>query len=528
MQKKPIIIVICFFCLFLAATGYSQTKGDYLEQGIKQFSAENYDEAIDVLEKARISDPQSSAAAYYLGMAYKHTNEYDKALKHLEDAMTLSPPVKEAVSEYISVLYQLNKLDDAQKWISKAQSEKIDPANISYWEGMVLAKKNQCLEAIAAFEKAKTLNPKLAQSADYEIGLCYLMEHQLEKAKERFKATAAYDPTSDLAANSRRYQEIIEKNLFSGRPLRITLGLYGGYDSNLILKPRNEAFAPGISSPGSGFFRPSLRAEFAPRLNGPWLFSALYAFNATYNQNYVHSHDSMSHTVAVLPGYNFGRFSISALASFTGYLLRTDPDVIPDEQANLKRYLEYGTAGTIVKILATQNNILEVFLGYDKKEYYNQRLLFAANNRDAIGPRAYMSWTWFYADKGFLSLRYDYSEDRTDGIYWDNKMHRLSGNVNVPLLPQSMTQKVGYLYLQATGGCALQNYTYEQPFMDDDRVIRSESRRDLIYNASIGLNWEIIKNVGFVMQYKYVRSDSNIPIYEYDDHIFTAGVEFKF
>ncbi|MEE9911690.1 MAG: tetratricopeptide repeat protein [Deltaproteobacteria bacterium] len=528
MQKKFISTIICLLCLFLASTGYSAPAGSDLEQGIRQYSAENYDEAIDLLEKARQADPQSAVAAFYLGMAYKQTMEYDKALTHLDAATKLSPTVKEAVSEYVSVLYQLNRLDEAGQRISQARRDSIDPANITYWNGMVLARKNQCEEAIPQLEEAKKLNPKLAQSADYAIGLCHLNKQQLEKAKDRFKAAVAYDPASDLAANSRRYQEMIDESLFPSRPLRVTLGLYGGYDSNLILKPRNDAFAPGIDNPGSAFFRPSLRVEFSPRFTGPWLFSALYSINASYNQKYVHTQDAMSQTVAVMPGYNFGRFSVSALASFTGYLLRTDPDVIPDEQANLKRYLEYGTAGAIFKILATQNNILELFLGYDKKEFYNQNLTIADNNRDAIGPRAYASWTWFYWDKGFLSLRYDYSEDRTDGLYWDNKMHRLSGNINVPLLPASVTQKVGYLYLQAGGGCVLQNYTYDQPFLDEGFIAKSEKRKDRIYNASIGLNWDIIRNVGLILQYKYIRSDSNIPIYTYDDHIYTAGVEFKF
>ena len=71
MQKKSIFIVLCFLFLFSVSTAYSQPKSDYLEQGIKQYSVENYDEAIVVLEKARAINPKSSAVAYYLGMAYK-------------------------------------------------------------------------------------------------------------------------------------------------------------------------------------------------------------------------------------------------------------------------------------------------------------------------------------------------------------------------------------------------------------------------------------------------------------------------
>lgn len=527
MQKKSVFLVVCFLCLFFAAAGYGRPAGDDLDQGIKQYAAENYDEAIELLKKARAGQPQSSAAAYYLGMAYKQTTEYDKALPHLEDAMMLAPPVKDALSQYISVLYLLDRLDQAEQWIEKAEKENSDPANTAYWKGMVLIKKNRCADAIAPLEKARQLDPKLAQSADYAIGLCHYNQNELEKARERFKAAVVYDPASDLAANARRYQEAIDEGLFPTRPLRVTLGLYGGYDSNLILKPRNDTFAPGIGSPGSAFFKPSLRVEFAPRFEGPWLLSALYAFNAAYHSSFVHSEDAMSHTVAVLPGYNFGRFSVSLLAAYTSYLLRTDPDMFPDENANLKRYLEYVTTGAVFKLLATPNNILEVFLGYDKKEFYHQNLTVAAENRDAVGPRAYLSWTWFFLPRGFVSARYDYNEDRTDGVYWDNKLHRLSASVNIPVLPAAVAAKAGGLYVQAACGFSFANYTYERNFLNDDLVFTTEKRRDRLYDASVGLNWEIVKNLGLVLQYKFIRSDSNMPVFAYDDHIWTAGIEFK-
>lgn len=129
MQKKSVFLVVCFLCLFFAAAGYGRPAGDDLDQGIKQYAAENYDEAIELLKKARAGQPQSSAAAYYLGMAYKQTTEYDKALPHLEDAMMLAPPVKDALSQYISVLYLLDRLDQAEQWIEKAEKENSDPAN---------------------------------------------------------------------------------------------------------------------------------------------------------------------------------------------------------------------------------------------------------------------------------------------------------------------------------------------------------------------------------------------------------------
>jgi len=190
--------------------------------------------------------------------------------------------------------------------------------------------------------------------------------------------------------------EAVENNLFYTRPLRITLGLAGGYDSNVIAKPRQESVAGTTNDPGTGYFSPSVRIEYVPRLNGPWLFNAMYSSSATLNQNYVHSRDSITNTLSVLPGYNFGRFSVSFLGSYTYYSLRTDSDIIPDGNAGYKHYEDYFTAGPIIKILLTDSQILELFGGYDKKNYYNQVITSDNSIRDAEGLRGYLSWAWFY------------------------------------------------------------------------------------------------------------------------------------
>lgn len=529
MIKKAALTLGFFLLLIvLSQTAFCQTANSMLEEGIKQYQAENYEEAIEILEKVRKNDPLSPIAAFFLGMAYKQTIDYKKAAVNLEDALKLNPPVKEALIEYVNILSQLNRLDEANKWIKVAKEQNIAPATVAFLEGTILAKEKKYTEAISSFERAKSIDKSLEQSADYQIGLCYVNAKKYKNARERFKATASYDPNSDLAVYARQYLEAVESNLFYTRPLRFTLGLSGGYDSNVVSKPRQESLSGGIGNPGVSFFSPSLRIEYVPNLESSWLFNAMYSSSATFNDNFVHSRDSIAHTFSAIPGYNFGRISLSMLGSYTYFSLRTDSDLSPDGNAGYKHYEDYYTFGPITKLMLTEKQILEVFAGYDKKNYYNQVITSPESMRDAEGFRAYLSWTWFYLNNGFINLRYDVGREVTNGIYWDNTANRYSASLVLPILPDELAKKTGFLYLQLTGSFTAQDYTYPQPYTDVDGSAKSSRREDRVYNGSVNLNWDINKNWSCILQYTRTNWDSNIPVYEYTRNLYSIGMEFRF
>ena len=64
-----------------------------LKDGIEQYKGENYEEAAEILIKARKQDPKSSPAAFFLGLTYKQMMDYPKALKNFRDAVTLTPKI---------------------------------------------------------------------------------------------------------------------------------------------------------------------------------------------------------------------------------------------------------------------------------------------------------------------------------------------------------------------------------------------------------------------------------------------------
>ena len=100
----------CLLLIFLFLHPAFAQVPDTLREGIEQYQKENYEEAIEILTKVRRERPASSQAAFFLGMAYKQTMDYPKAAQNLQEAVTLAPPIKEALVELIDTLSQLDRL----------------------------------------------------------------------------------------------------------------------------------------------------------------------------------------------------------------------------------------------------------------------------------------------------------------------------------------------------------------------------------------------------------------------------------
>ena len=523
-MRKTVIFCFCLVLSSLFSLAHAEGKAT-LQQGIDQYQQENYEEAIELFTEVRRQEPASSQAAFFLGMAYKQVLDYQKAAGHLRDAVTLTPPVKEALVDLIDTLYQIDQLDEAKKWIGTAESAGAAPPRVAFLKGLILAKGNNNQEAVAAFEKSKRLEPTLAQAADFQIGIINIKERKLEKAKARFQAIILQDPLSDLAGFARQYQAMVEERLYHERPLHLTVGVMGGYDTNIASNPLDSPAAVNVTDAKGGYLSSNVRLDYAPRLEEPWLFNAQYSAASTVYSKFTHSHDSLANSFSVAPGYNFGRFALNLNASYTNVLLRTDPYMYLDPERSspgYKRYLDYISVGPAFRYFMNQQHILEVFIGYDKKNYHHQAVNLPDDERDTVGLREYVSWIWLFKENSFLNLRYDFAREYADGRKWDNNGHRLTLNLSLPVISEEMGKRLGPITLQLTGSAYFQRYSYQINWPP------LETRRDNVYTGSAGLTWRFWKYASLIAQYTRTQSDSNVWMYEYNRDQYALGCEFRY
>jgi hypothetical protein len=271
----------------------------------------------------------------------------------------------------------------------------------------------------------------------------------------------------------------------------------------MILKPDDQSLATGITNEGSRVFNSSFRVNYAPVLKSRWLFNAQYAVSSSLHDKNVHTHDSLSNSLSITPGYNFGSYALNLSISYNHSLVR---------RPSYKKYSGSLRAGPLVRVALKGNQLLEVFTGITDNQIF-QTALAPEEDRDSHGYGTYVSWIWLFKESSFLNLRYQSFYQDTQGQNWDNIMNGISANFAVPL-----HEKVKF---QLSGQYNKQDFLhYHTAF--------GVVREDEVFNFSAGLTWDCMKNTTLIAQYSRIEADSNIGIYDYTRNLYTLGLEYRF
>jgi tetratricopeptide (TPR) repeat protein len=499
MVKKTMAIIFCFAFLLSARVVYGETP---YEKGLKEFKEENFEEALEYFLEARKLDPSSSSAAFFLGLTYKHMQNFKEAIPHFRDAVTLTPKVKEALTELIDVLYLTNELEEAKKWIEVGEKEEVFPAKLQFLKGLVLAKEGKNKEAIVAFEKAKELDKDLTQSVEFHIGNIYIKEGKLKEAKDRFRFALTIDPTTEMGMYARDYEKFLTAKMERERPWRLSFGLAYKYDTNVVLKPTSGLVAESISNAKDNALNGTLRVGYtAPfSFKSPFSLSFQYSlYTDTYAQ--LTTSNWISSTITAIPGYNFGKFSVS-LPLIHGY-----------NWVDRRSYLDLKGVEPTVRIMTGENSIGEVSLSYLRKDY-TRHPLDIAEGKDGHTWTGSYGWTYFLkGGEGLMNLKYSPSVEDTEGSNWSYLQHKFSLGFLYPL--------IWSFKLQLTGEAAPTHYLNRHTVFNKKRI-------DNIYSGSVGLTYSVLKNLDAIANYSYTRDIANIEIYDYKRHIVSLGLEFRY
>lgn len=185
--------------------------------------------AIPLLERVVASDPQIPHAQYFLGVAYKETRQYDKAILHLSKAIELVPDSMMAQYEMALALYEKGELktsathfeivvDHSPDWtdarfslaavyaridrVPEALTHlditlELDPnhyrANLLH--GRILALKGDPAGALPNLEKAVRLEPKSVEAHQFLADAYSQLGQESNAARERAEASRLKAPS---------------------------------------------------------------------------------------------------------------------------------------------------------------------------------------------------------------------------------------------------------------------------------------------------------------------------------------------
>jgi tetratricopeptide (TPR) repeat protein len=127
-QATLIFIIMGIFILSALSCGCaSEQKGNqkYIEEGIDQYNAGNFNDALWSFERYLIDDENSTTAGYawaWKGITYEELGKYDQALTCIDRAIQINPGDPEMWRARARILQQLGRTDEAVWAEQKAAS----------------------------------------------------------------------------------------------------------------------------------------------------------------------------------------------------------------------------------------------------------------------------------------------------------------------------------------------------------------------------------------------------------------------
>jgi tetratricopeptide (TPR) repeat protein len=499
MRKAIIFLLFMVFIPFWFTENLKAAE-NFLDKGIGEFKAENYEEALQLLIKAREQQPESSMAAYYLGMTYNQMGEYRQASKHLRDAIRLTPSVKEAYPELIQALINLNELKEAKDWITQAEREDVKPGQITYLKGLILLREGKNSEAIDAFKKAKRMDSSLNQASDMQIAMALTKQRRFAEAKETLRAIISIDPLSEIGTYAREYEIAFDQGLKKYKSWWASAGIAYQYDDNVLLKPSRSIPDVLIRGQRDSSVITTLGFRYNPRLSEPWFFNAQYNFYADTHFS-QHKVDFLYQTVSLTPGYQFPKGAITLPVAYSHVWLDRD------------QYMAVALANPTVSFMFLPNHIGQFSMGYMRREILHDppdRYENRDGNILTVSPGYIYS---FKNGKGLFMLKYEFSSDNTEGKNWENTGNQINLSLLVPVIDK--------LSFTISGEMFLQDYQHTHTFF-------GMKRSDRTYYGAAGMRWEVLNGLNLNLQYSHTHADSNISVYEYKRNIYTVGFEYIF
>ena len=502
---KHVVTAILILCLLMIGITpvivYAGEKiSATLEKGIGQYRHENYDEALITLKKAKEEDSRSSLTSYYLGLTYKKLQDYREAIPNLQDAVSYSPKIKEAMPELIDCLYQSGDIEGAKARITEAEAEGIRPAQIAFMNGLVLLKDEKWEAAAGSFKNAKELDPSLGQSCNYQIGIAYLKGKKLSDAQKAFTEVVLINPDSNMANFANEYVDTIAKREEAMRPLKFTFDAAWQYDDNVVLKPGETAVASSISDKGDSRQVYTASAEYSHMFSDNIGLRGLYTLYYAKQSN-LGFYDTVVNNFIIQPTIYF----LNGLLTF--------PSGYSHTLVNDKAYLSRPMASVLYNSMAGENNMCQLSIKYQNNDYLWTP---SSDDEDMSGNDlgGAVGWYTFFANKkGFFNLHYGVNQNWTKGNNWEYFGNSAGAVLSIPVLNK--------FNLALSGDACFQNFA-------NSHTDYHLYRKDAVYTLSALAAYKIFKDCELQMQYTYISDNSNISVYEYDRNIYSVGVEIKF
>jgi tetratricopeptide (TPR) repeat protein len=186
--------------------------------GILEFQRKNYEKAIQVLNQAKMQDPEHAPTLRTLGHSYFKLKKNKEAMTFIRKAIDLAPDDKESLYTLAECYYEANQIDQAQRIFAHLRGDPVMGAEACLISGTISADARQYEKAIQDFSlglKHQNIKGEIRTDLRYRLAVCYLKQNDIARALSYLREIQSENPNyKDVTPLIGRYQELnANKNL---------------------------------------------------------------------------------------------------------------------------------------------------------------------------------------------------------------------------------------------------------------------------------------------------------------------------
>lgn len=512
----------------------------FVDRGIVAYQDKKFEEALKEFQEASRLNPKNVDALYYMGITYVALGRTGDAQAALEKARKMRP-------DDFDVLFQLGVLYFNQKEYDKAepllrQVYQFEPTrpNIGYYLGFIEYRKKDYREALTLLRGNVPSDDNFAQLTRFYAGLALSALGFPREARAEIEDALRLQPVSPLTTPAQRFGEILQRaaereKFFRGE---LRLGLF--YDTNVPVIP-NRSIDDVATIIRDGNRRQRSEGQLASvnlaykYLKTPdWEGDASYRFLQTYN-DHLDNFNTQSHTPTI--GVNRRGTMPSAFGDLAYVLgLQTTYDFIT---LGNRRFTERWIVNPYWTIVENANNLTTIQYRLQVKNFFRDNDVDNREVRDGlnhmIGPLHYVL---FEQGKHYVKLGYQYDFEDAEGehwTYWGNRLlfgvqytfgKKFSfpwGNYTLPSWLEWL-EGIRFRY-DLDDHWRFHRFKHsELPTIPAGTVHRSDKEQTHL----VGLAMDFWTDFTVALEYLYNKNRTNISSFEYDRHVVTTSLTWRF
>jgi tetratricopeptide (TPR) repeat protein len=476
-------------------------------RGLLPFNGGRWEEAYQLFNQAVEADANDAVAWYYRGLTEARQGMTDEAIRDIQKALGLNPKLPHASLDLGIAYLSAGKQAEAKRSLEQAYQEGYEQLTAAFFLGLTHFRLGDDAAALKSFTEAKA-DPEVRGAAQYYSGLLLVKQGQTEAARPELEGAAHDLQQSEAGRAAQDY--LLTGGVEAANaapPWSIGAGVHLEYDSNVTIGS-SSSLAPSttrdISGKSDGRFVVDAGGRYTFLDTAGWSLRGSYDFSQSVHF-VLTDYDLQGHRLGLGVESQSGRFRYGIAGQYNFFAL------------NYQTFYQEGLGTPWVTVGEGENAATQVSYTVRGRDFFRAPY---DPGRDAINHSfAVRQFVDLGEYRPLLSLGYQFDledpiSNGPQGMTFEYTGNQVDIDVVWPIA-DLLRVHLAYLYRHEDYDSFNSGYGVKK-------------RKDDAHQFVAGMERDLNDNWTLDVHYLGVINGSNVPDFDYDRHIVSAGVRFNY